>query len=87
MSSRQLPPVFGAPKPIIGMIHVGALPGTPASRHTVSELEAQAVAECKRYRDGGIHAETTAFPLTQGIDVYAKLKAGQISGRAVLIPA
>ena|SRR5687767_869746 len=38
------------------MIHVGALPGTPASRHTVSELEAQAVAESKIYRDGGIHA-------------------------------
>ena len=38
-------------------------------------------------RDGGIHAETTEFPLTQGVDVYAKLKARQISCRAVLIPA
>ena len=56
MSSRPRTSAFGAQKPIIGMIHVGALPGTPASRHTVSELEAQAVAECKRYRDGGIHA-------------------------------
>jgi propanol-preferring alcohol dehydrogenase len=37
-------------------------------------------------RDGRIHAETTEFPLAQAVDVYAKLKAGQITGRAVLIP-
>jgi propanol-preferring alcohol dehydrogenase len=34
-----------------------------------------------------IHAETTEFSLTEAVDVYAKLKAGQITGRAVLIPA
>ncbi len=38
-------------------------------------------------RDGRIHADTTEFPLTQAVDVYAKLKAGQITGRAVLVPA
>jgi membrane complex biogenesis BtpA family protein len=48
--------MFSSHKPIIGMIHVGALPGTPASRHTVAELEAQAVAEARIYKDGGIHA-------------------------------
>ena len=37
-------------------------------------------------REGRIHAETTEFPLAQAVDVYSKLKAGQISGRAVLIP-
>jgi propanol-preferring alcohol dehydrogenase len=37
-------------------------------------------------REGRIHAETTDFPLGQAVDVYRKLKAGQISGRAVLIP-
>ena len=37
-------------------------------------------------RDGRIHAETTEFPLTDAVDVYGKLKAGQITGRAVLIP-
>ena len=35
---------------------------------------------------GRIHAETTEFPLTAAADVYAKLKAGEITGRAVLIP-
>ena len=38
-------------------------------------------------RDGRIHAETTEFPLTEAVEVYARLKAGQITGRAVLIPA
>ena len=37
------------------MIHVGALPGTPASRHTLAELEALAIAECRVYRNGGVH--------------------------------
>lgn len=37
-------------------------------------------------RAGKIHAETTEFPLTEAAGVYAKLKAGQITGRAVLLP-
>lgn len=37
-------------------------------------------------RDGRIHAETTEFPLDQAVEVYAKLKAGRITGRAVLVP-
>jgi propanol-preferring alcohol dehydrogenase len=37
-------------------------------------------------RDGRIHAEITEFPLTDAVDVYARLKAGQITGRAVLVP-
>ena len=37
-------------------------------------------------RDGRIHAETTEYPLDQAVEVYDKLKAGQITGRAVLIP-
>lgn len=37
------------------MIHAGALPGTPASRATLRELEAQAVAEARIYRAAGVH--------------------------------
>ena len=37
-------------------------------------------------RAGRIHAETTEFPLGEAAEVYEKLKAGKISGRAVLIP-
>jgi propanol-preferring alcohol dehydrogenase len=38
-------------------------------------------------RDGRIHAETTDFPLDEAVDVYRRLKAGEIRGRAVLVPA
>jgi propanol-preferring alcohol dehydrogenase len=38
-------------------------------------------------RDGRIHAEVTTFPLESAVEVYSKLKAGQIIGRAVLVPA
>ena len=37
-------------------------------------------------RAGRIHTETTEFPLREAVNVYDKLKAGQIAGRAVLIP-
>ena len=37
-------------------------------------------------RGGQIHAEIVEFPLEQAVEVYAKLKAGQINGRAVLVP-
>ena len=36
-------------------------------------------------RAGRIHAETTGFLLTEAVEVYARLKAGQITGRAVQI--
>jgi propanol-preferring alcohol dehydrogenase len=38
-------------------------------------------------RDGRIHAETTEFPVAAVVDVYGRLKAGQITGRAELVPA
>ncbi|MGH9843994.1 MAG: BtpA/SgcQ family protein [Blastocatellia bacterium] len=46
--------LFPNPKPIIGMIHVGALPGTPANKQTVAEITAQAVREAAIYRDCGL---------------------------------
>lgn len=49
------PALFRARKPIIAMIHLGALPGTAASRQSVREIEAQAVKEAKLYRDAGVH--------------------------------
>lgn len=38
-------------------------------------------------RAGRIHAETTEYSLTEAVNVYARLKAGEITGRAVLVPA
>lgn len=47
---------FGAPRALIGMIHVGALPGTPAAHHGVEKLAQDAVAEARLYREAGFTA-------------------------------
>jgi membrane complex biogenesis BtpA family protein len=46
--------LFETRKPVVGVIHVGALPGTPASSLTVEELTEVAVREAALYRDGGV---------------------------------
>lgn len=52
-SFRQL---FGASRALVGMIHVGALPGTPAAHHSVEKLAQDAVAEARAYREAGFTA-------------------------------
>jgi uncharacterized protein len=47
--------LFKSSKPVIAMIHVGALPGTPASRQSLREIERLALAEAKTYRQCGVH--------------------------------
>ncbi|HKR13789.1 MAG TPA: BtpA/SgcQ family protein [Pyrinomonadaceae bacterium] len=46
--------LFATPKPIIGVIHVGALPGTPRSSQTVAEIVALARNEARIYRETGV---------------------------------
>lgn len=46
--------LFKSSKPIIGMIHLGALPGTPANHQSVAELITNAVGEAITYRDCGV---------------------------------
>ena len=46
--------LFPGPKPVIGVIHVGALPGTPRSTQTMSELVTSARHEAKLYRESGV---------------------------------
>ncbi len=46
--------LFANPKPIIGVIHVGALPGTPANTLSVAALATQATDEARLYRGGGV---------------------------------
>jgi uncharacterized protein len=48
--------LFPKHKPIIGVVHVGALPGTPACAQEVDALVAQAVGEARLYRAGGVDA-------------------------------
>lgn len=47
---------FGGPRALIGMLHAGALPGTPAAHHGVDKLAQDAVAEARVYRDAGFTA-------------------------------
>ena len=46
--------LFTHPKPVIGVIHVGALPGTPRSSQPVSELVRHAKEEARVYRECGV---------------------------------
>lgn len=41
-------------KPVVGMIHVGALPGTPGQRQSLDELVAVACEEARLYREAGL---------------------------------
>src|SRR5262249_51649136 len=45
---------FTKAKPVIGVIHVGALPGTPRNSQSVNELIVSARDEAKLYREGGV---------------------------------
>ncbi|MBI3651940.1 MAG: BtpA/SgcQ family protein [Acidobacteria bacterium] len=45
---------FPNAKPIIGVIHVGALPGTPAHHQSISELIKTAAREAKLYSECGV---------------------------------
>lgn len=48
--------LFGAPRALVGMVHVGALPGTPAAHASVEQLVLEAVAEARAYREAGFTA-------------------------------
>ena len=47
---------FGAPRALVGMLHVGALPGTPSACRSVDTLIQLAVSEARLYRDAGFTA-------------------------------
>ena len=49
-----MPSLFPQLKTVIGVIHVGALPGTPRGSQSVSELVALARQEAKLYREAGV---------------------------------
>src|ERR1700752_2068021 len=47
--------LFGVPRALIGVIHVGALPGTPSNRKTVADITDEAVREARVYEAAGFH--------------------------------
>jgi uncharacterized protein len=46
--------LFPNRKPVIGVIHVGALPGAPRGSQSVAELVREARTEARVYREGGV---------------------------------
>lgn len=46
--------LFSHAKPVIAMIHIGALPGTPANGLELRAIEKQALHEAKVFRDAGV---------------------------------
>ncbi len=48
--------IFKTAHPIIGMIHVQALPGTPKNQYTVAKIVQMAVKEAQTYKESGIDA-------------------------------
>lgn len=48
--------VLGAPRALVGMIHVRALPGSPRAREPVERIAEAAVAEARAYAAAGFHA-------------------------------
>jgi len=48
--------LFGAPRAVIGVIHVAALPGTPLGKLSVREIAQSAAAEARIYAAAGFHA-------------------------------
>jgi len=59
-SSKLTESLFGVPRALIGMLHLVALPGSPAHiagdrKGGLDEIAACAIAEAKVYRDAGFH--------------------------------
>ena len=53
---RSMTDIFGRPRVLIGMVHVGALPGTPRACATLDQLISGAVADAKALAGAGFDA-------------------------------
>jgi uncharacterized protein len=47
---------LGAPRALVGVVHVAALPGTPSATQSIEAILERAVAEARLYRDEGFTA-------------------------------
>ena len=52
---RSIDHLFGAPRALVGMLHVSALPGTPRASESLDAIIERAVGEARVYRDAGFH--------------------------------
>lgn len=86
--------LFGAPRALVGMIHLPALPGTPHSQLGVRAIAEAAAAEAIQYRDAGFQAvmienmhDRPYLPREPGPEVVAAMAvAGREVRRAAGLP-
>ncbi len=95
MDARSLlPRLFGRPRALIGMIHLGALPGTPAAALPVPEIARRAAEEARVYAEAGFDAllienmhDRPYLRRTVGPEVVAAMSAAAAEvRRAVPLP-
>jgi uncharacterized protein len=54
-AARTIGALFGAPRALVGMLHVPALPGTPRARLGVEAVAEAMGAEARQYQSAGFH--------------------------------
>ncbi|HET7293274.1 MAG TPA: BtpA/SgcQ family protein [Vicinamibacteria bacterium] len=79
--------LFGAPRALVGVIHLPALPGAPKSQLGVRAIAEAAAAEALLYRDAGFHAvmienmhDRPYLPRAAGPEIVAAMA---VTGREV----
>jgi uncharacterized protein len=80
--------LFGVPRALVGVVHTGGLPGTPACRHTIDEIVETAAAEARVYASAGFHGvmieNTHDRPYLKGAAVGPEIVAAlAVIGREV----
>src|SRR5438132_8496897 len=79
---RLIHSLFGVPRALIGVIHVGALPGTPENSQSVAAIAESAVAEARVYAAAGFHGLTIENTHDRP---YLKSSAGPEIGTAMAV--
>ncbi|HSB61571.1 MAG TPA: BtpA/SgcQ family protein, partial [Vicinamibacteria bacterium] len=54
-SAARIVALFGAPRALVGMVHLPALPGTPGGRAGLEAIVEAAAADARQYRAAGFH--------------------------------
>ncbi len=91
---RLIDALFAAPRALIGMIHVDALPGTPGSRRNLEPIAEAAVEQARLYQKVGFHGlmienmhDRPYLKSAVGPEIVAAMTAvGREIRRAVALP-
>ncbi len=53
--SHIIASLFGVPRALIGVVHLQALPGTPASKFDIATITSMAIDDARQYKDAGFN--------------------------------